>query len=330
MANNGRVILMAIENERSWGGMDLFVSFLQADWTWSIPRNCGNVINTFANEMTPFLAADDKTLYFSSYGHQGFGSADVFVTKRLDDTWMNWSEPVNVGMPINGPAWDAYFKVDAKAEYGYLVSSGDQGYGKEDIYRVQLADEIRPEEVVYIYGKVFDRETGNELSAKVYFEDLHINSLLGEGHAQKGSGYAITLPKGRLYGFQAALEGYIPMTETIDLHELSTYKSLEVNLYVTPIKDQQVFELTTLEVIANEVVKTAHYELDQLAELLLKNKSLVIDLGTIKAIQNSTPVRTKNAVKKYLTDKGVNTKQLIVDETQKVVNKAEQILMILK
>lgn len=85
----------------------------------------GKVINTYANETTPFLAADNKTLYFSSSGHPGYGSNDIFVSRRLDDTWQNWSEPKNLGPKINGPTWDAYYTVPASGKNGYMVTTMD-------------------------------------------------------------------------------------------------------------------------------------------------------------------------------------------------------------
>ena len=331
VANSGRVLLMAIESRNSVGGLDLYVSFRQPDWTWSEPRNCGSVINTFANEMTPFLSADDKTLYFSSYGHKGFGSADIFMTRRLDDSWTNWTAPVNVGSPINGPYWDAYFKVDAKGEYGYMVSTAKGGYGEEDIYRMQLADEIRPEEVVLIQGKVFDSETGEELSCRIGFEDLHANVSLGEGWAQKGSGYAITLPKGRFYGFQANLEGYIPTWETIELYELDDFKTMEVNLYLNPIKDEQEFSLLTLKYERNQVAETSHYELDRLAETMIKNPTLVIDIDIFVAQEKEAGLLKQKALKQYLIQKGVNPDQLIYKgKTGNPVKQTGKMIMKLK
>lgn len=329
VANNGRVLILAVENERSVGGLDLFVSFLQANLTWSVPRNMGRTINTFANEMTPYLSADDKTLYFSSYGHKGYGSADVFMSRRLDDSWTRWSEPVNLGKPINGPSWDAYFKVDARGEYGYMVSTMQGGFGNEDIYRLQLADEIRPQEVVLIRGKVFDSETGRELTARVMFEDLHANVILGEGWAAKGSGYAITLPKGYLYGFHADLDGYVPAFETIDLRDLSAYKEVEVNLYVTPIKNQLYFELNTVIFENGQLSITAYFELDLLAEKLKANVNLTIDLSTI--VRGKNAAREVKLVMDYLIRKGVRPSQLVWNPNVKAVpEQLGKVLMRLK
>ena len=77
------------------------------------------------DEMTPYLAADGVTLYFSSDRPGGLGDNDIWMTKRLDNTWQKWSDPVNLGAPINTPDWDAFFTLDAGGEYAYLTNSMD-------------------------------------------------------------------------------------------------------------------------------------------------------------------------------------------------------------
>ncbi len=100
-----QVLVMAIDNGQTHGGMDLFASF-KVEEEWSEPVNLGKDVNTFANEFTPFLGADNRTLYFASFGHPGYGSADLFVTRRLDDSWALWSDPQNLGPDINTKNWD--------------------------------------------------------------------------------------------------------------------------------------------------------------------------------------------------------------------------------
>ena len=75
------------------------------------------------DEMTPYLAADGVTLYFSSNRPGGLGDNDIWMTKRLDKTWTKWSEPVNLGSPINTRDWDAFFTLDAGGEYAYLTTN---------------------------------------------------------------------------------------------------------------------------------------------------------------------------------------------------------------
>jgi hypothetical protein len=102
------VIISAIERIETEGGRDLYVSF----WNGEIatePVNMGSIINSDLEESSPYLACDNKTLFFASKGHNGHGGFDIFVTSRLDDTWLNWSEPKNLGSAFNGPLDDEHF-----------------------------------------------------------------------------------------------------------------------------------------------------------------------------------------------------------------------------
>ena len=84
---DGKTIVMTVQRTDSRGGKDLYVSFASSKGTWSEPKNLGRMVNSAASEMSPFLAADGKTLYFSSDGFSGYGSKDMFMSRRLDNTW---------------------------------------------------------------------------------------------------------------------------------------------------------------------------------------------------------------------------------------------------
>lgn len=114
----------------AWGNMDIYVC-TKRDGKWSPPFNLGEVINTPYCENTPFISPDGKTLYFSSNGHTGMGGLDIFKSTRLDSTWLNWSEPVNMGKVINtsGDDWGYKTAVMNGEEIGFY--SCDKGFGEE-------------------------------------------------------------------------------------------------------------------------------------------------------------------------------------------------------
>ena len=155
LTSDNTKLIMAIKNNESYGGKDLFISFLLSDSCWSRPVNMGEALNTFADELSPFLATDGKTLYFASHGHAGYGSSDIFMSKRLDNTWTNWSKPKNLGSEINSGKWDAYYNVPAKGDYAYIVSYNEElTYGKGDIFRIkiwQVMKIVRPSETAGRY-----------------------------------------------------------------------------------------------------------------------------------------------------------------------------------
>lgn len=138
------VVLMCLFRDDSYGDLDIYVSQKYGDGDWSKPKNLGPIINTVGAEGSVFLAADGKTMYFSSSGHPGFGSYDMYMSKRLDDSWTNWSKPLNLGDKINTDGIDIYYTIPASGDYAYF-SSGRTMYGLNDLYRIKLPKEIRPD-----------------------------------------------------------------------------------------------------------------------------------------------------------------------------------------
>lgn len=114
---------------------DLFVSLKQNDGSWGELINLGTNVNTNGIETTPFLTADKKVLYFSSDGHGGFGSADIYRSERTGEGWSNWTTPENLGPKINSPGFDAsYVIVDENTS---VFSSNRKGKFS-DLYEVQF------------------------------------------------------------------------------------------------------------------------------------------------------------------------------------------------
>ena len=190
-----QVMLMAIDDGQTYGGMDLFASFKQGDG-WGKPFNLGDSINSFANEFTPFMAADNVSLYFASFGHPGYGSADLFISRRLDDSWTNWTTPVNLGADINSDDWDANLSISAQGDYAYLTSS-DSSIGEIDIYRIKLSENIKPNPVVILKGRVLNMATNNGIEASINYNALNDNTFLGEARSEPANGtYRLILPVG--------------------------------------------------------------------------------------------------------------------------------------
>src|SRR5688572_11321983 len=177
LADNRKTLLMAVEREDTQGDRDLYVTFMNADSTWSEPLNLGDVLNTAGEESAPFLASDDKTLYFSSTGFSGYGGNDIFVTTRLDDTWTKWSEPENLGPEINSPLEDVFFNIPAASEFAYY--SRGVTATNSDIFRVKLPIVKSPEPWVTVRGKIIDAATGKPIGAKILYERLPDGKTMG-------------------------------------------------------------------------------------------------------------------------------------------------------
>ncbi|MFL5729984.1 MAG: OmpA family protein [Cytophagaceae bacterium] len=313
-----KTLIMSLQRKDTYGENDLYVSFLKENDTWTRPMNMGSSLNTLGDESTPYLAADGVTLYFSTSGRPGYGAGDIFVCKRMDNSWTYWSEPLNMGPELNTDDWDLYFSTTADGEYGYLVS-GHQSIGHEDIFRIKLADEVKPGPVVIIYGKVLDKETGKPLEAEITYYNLHTNQEVGISRTNPVDGsYKIILPYGVAYGFHADKNGYYPERSSIDLTEIKTYTEIERNLLLAPIKAGSKIALNNVffEQSKPVLLPSSYAELDRLVQILMENPSIKIEIdghtdnvGDPKKNQKLSEDRVKT-IKNYLISKGVSATRL--------------------
>jgi hypothetical protein len=169
MSPDYQFLLITMKGPDSLGEEDIYVSVKDQKGQWGVPRNLGSTINTGGFEISPFLASDNKTLYFASNGHDGLGDADIYMSQRLYDSWDVWSKPVNLGKEINSTGFDAYFAFYDSVAY---LSSTRQG-GLADIYKVSMisqnesarplpyasADEVlflTEQEIVELFGFIFE------------------------------------------------------------------------------------------------------------------------------------------------------------------------------
>lgn len=132
MSSDGEKIYFTSNRKESIGGLDIFVSARDSSGNWGPAVNLGPEINTVYNEETPFLANNDRTLFFSSRGHFNIGGYDIFRSD-LDENG-NWSAPVNIGYPLNTPDDDLFFTPVGIGDRGYHAKFADDGYGKMDLY----------------------------------------------------------------------------------------------------------------------------------------------------------------------------------------------------
>lgn len=312
------IIIMSVQRDDSYGQKDLYVSFKNADGTYTEPKNMGTDLNTYENEGTPFLASDNRTLYFYTYGKPGYGSADIFVTKRLDDTWTKWSEPKNMGHKINTKDWDTYFSISAKGDYAYLVST-DASLGNEDIFEIKLQEEARPDPVVLISGFVYNKKTNAPIEANIVYEDLTTGKVLGRASSSPTTGeYKIVIPYGKSYSFRATSKKFVSISENIDITEKKEYQEINKNLYLAPVEEEQVINLNNIFFERGKAVilKQSYFELSRLYDILVENPTMEIQINAHTDNKGNAAKNLKlseeraQEVKKYLTDRGIDANRL--------------------
>ncbi|MBT8196735.1 MAG: OmpA family protein, partial [Bacteroidia bacterium] len=166
ISSDGRTLYFSSYRDSVTEKSDIYQSKRNKSGEWSAPKKLSSVINTIGNEKSPFIHSDSRTLYFSSDKLAGMGGFDIFYSKLKDDN--TWTQPVNIGYPINTEADEVGFFVSLDGKTAYFASDALDGIGGYDIYSFELYKEARPEKVLFVKGTL--KDSNNEVPKKAKIE----------------------------------------------------------------------------------------------------------------------------------------------------------------
>ncbi len=322
LSNSRKILLISSDRKNdSKGERDLYASFLKQDSTWTKPLNLGKNINSEGTESAPFLAADDKTLYFTSDGFEGYGGSDVFISRRLDDSWQKWSDPENLGPIVNSSQDESYFTLNASGSRVYFTSQVNDE-GDIDIFKLELPKSLKPLPVMLIAGKVVNSKTNEYVpDVKILFENLATGVEVGIAASNSIDGnFKIILPSGSKYGYLAEKQGFISVHANIDLTNMKEYEEYSKDIYLTPMEVGQTVVINNIffDFDKYDLKKGSFLELNRLAAILSKNPSIQIEVSAntdnvgTEAYNDKLSINRADAVAKYLTAKSGADKTRIV------------------
>jgi len=275
--SDGTRIIFSSTRAGGYGGSDLYMVEKNHLGDWGIPQNLGSIVNTPLNETSPYIASDNKTLYYASDGHPGFGGSDVFYT--LFDNG-KWSIPINLGAPLNSPGEDKDFSISAHG-MGYFASSrlDENNY---DIFQIELPEYLRPKPSVVVQGIVSNSETSAPLDALVLVEDLETGELIAINKSNSTTGdYLVVLPVGRNYSVSATRDGYFFYSQSFELPKDTTYQEIKKDILLEPIKKGTKVVLNNIffETGKAELKPISYVELNKAVKLLEDNATMVVEIG---------------------------------------------------
>lgn len=246
---DGKQLFMVSDKKGGYGGKDIYSSTKDDKGIWSDPQNLGPDINSSFDEDAPFLMPDNKTLFFSSKGHNGLGGYDIFKSVYENG---KWTKPINVGAPINSSADDVFFTYDTAAKKGYFSSSRiNTGYGDIDLYSFSFTcDNI---ENTIVKGKLSD-EDKIPSSFEITATDVKAQTTTMASTDVSAGQYSLQLKPDTKYSLSIKAASYLPVTIYLTTpHQCDAY-----NLY----------QLITLDRVRNFDSNKAYYTGQ---EIIMKN-----------------------------------------------------------
>lgn len=303
VSKDSEYLLISAEQKDTEGGRDFYVCFKSKNG-WTSPQNLGPKINTPKEENSIFLAADNKTVYFSTNGRKGLGGYDLYKSKRLDDSWTNWSTPINMGKYINTPLDDLSMSIPASGDYAYLARGPIEN---TDLYKIKIPKELKPDPVTFIQAQLVDAETNKPVNGSIYFESLNENdaeerSLFGNSAstyiAQTNENMAV----------YAQVKGYLPT---------SNYYSNQVDLYESIDSDNDAY-------YQNTEIQNLQNQLDDLQRELKKLSQKKKYLKNGKSKSNSVKNTKSKAQRKASTFSNVGEEENELENLQSKYEKHYQ------
>ncbi|WP_257656664.1 OmpA family protein [Parapedobacter lycopersici] len=281
LSADGRTLYFVSNRAGGQGGYDIWRTSLQENGQWGAPLNLGPEVNTPGNESSPYIHADNRTLYFASDGWPGFGEKDIF--KTVLDTFGNWGPPVNLGSPINDHREQSAFSVSMNGRQAAFASRRPDALGGLDIYFVSLPEILRPHPVAYLKGTVVDTETDTPLQALVTITDIQTNQVLYREQADYEDGtFLAPLPFGETYALHVRQPGYLFFSEHYPLNDTAKLNdAYEVHIALSRIKTGKTETLNNIFFDYDDyrLLPQSESDLKNLVDFLVLNPSVRIEIG---------------------------------------------------
>jgi outer membrane protein OmpA-like peptidoglycan-associated protein len=280
---DGKKLYFTSNRLGGYGGLDIYVSELIAG-DWGPAKNLGKTINTAHNEETPFILADGKTLYFASEGHYNMGGFDIF-SSRMDDNG-KWSEPVNLGYPINSPGDNIFFAPTGNGKMAYYAQARHEGYftfGDMDIYELILPtyDDYARGVPTVVKGTIeFDDFKPVDGSTKLLVIDKHDHVVKDMKPKDDGS-YEVSLFQGE-YTFRFVRTGYHSIEKKVFIERTVIDRTIHINaeMYPDEVEDKRFYVIRNIYFDDNDfsLNREALIQIERLKRIMLENPSLYIEV----------------------------------------------------
>ncbi len=318
LSPDGRTLFFVSNRKGGVGNRDIWMSTLDADDQWTEAVNMGSAINTAAEDVSPFIHPNNRTLYFASNGRTGFGGYDIYYTERTSE---GWSEPENFGAPVNTGEDQVSLFITADGQKGYY-SLEDQSNPevKSVIYEFDIPAELQvSSRASYVFGRVTDAETGEVIEADIELYDLETDEQVGLVRSDPVTGeYLIVLAEGSQYALYVSQKNYLFTSLSFTYEKDENLEPVRKDISLTPIRAGSKTTLNNIffETDKYELQERSRTELNKVVRFMVKNPDIRIEISghtdDVGADDYNLTLseRRAKAVFDYLTQNGVEANRM--------------------
>lgn len=311
IAPDGNTIYFASNRPEGYGGIDIYVAYKNEKGYWEEAINLGPSINTKGDDQTPFIHADNQSLYFSSNGRPGFGGSDIYVARKKIDG--SWTTPINLGYPINTYDNEGSIAVASNGSTAYIASDRSDTRGELDIYKITLAENTKAFKTWYIKGQIVDATTKKSLAAELQIVDPASGYPMMEMQIDSMGQFLLALPYFDSLGLKINSPGHDYLSSILPIDSVKAMSGKTIYFNLTPIEKifTKIFNQVYFETNAAVLQKISSVELDALVRYLKTtlNAHILIEghtdnTGTATK-NNILSLQRANAIANYLQQKGI-------------------------
>jgi len=276
---DGSTLYFTSNRPGGYGGRDLYTSKRNAGGDWGKAENMGPSINTPYDEDAPFIHPDGVTLFFSSNGHNTMGGFDVFSSLLSDDA--KWSEPINVGYPINTTDDDIYYVVSPDSRKAYFSSFRAGGFGEKDNYMVTFLDR-KETPLTLMKGIINDDGNKSSKNVEITVTDNETGQVVGVYHANNKTGqFLFILIPGKNYNITYQSQGHLFFSENMEIPRESNYYELNRAVSLDPISVGSKITLNNIffDFDKASLRQASNVELNNLFILLKGNPNMKVEIS---------------------------------------------------
>lgn len=319
LSSDGKTLyfIRSVRGQNGQKNSDIYTATLQENGTWGAAVRLPENVNTPVEEESVLIHPDGKTLYFASRGHVGLGGSDLYMTRLEADG--KWSNPVNLGYPINTKNDENSLMVSPDGEIGFFASDREGGFGDLDIYYFEMPASIKPIKTLYFEGLVVDVITKKPIPGKFQLIDLKTGKEVIRSEADQISGeFIVSLPVGKEYAVNVSYPGYNFYSQNFNMEVKENQEAMHLDINMVPIGSDIPVVLANVffDLGKSNLRPESFIELNKLRDLLIKNPTLIIEIGGHTdtrgdATENQLLSEGRaNAVKNYLIEQGIEGTRL--------------------